>query len=256
MKGRLTRSLAISLAAHTLLFLSLAFLLPHSPVVFTAPSITFVEAQTAGSGGAKGSGDRKATPKAVMATVPAAPAVLRPATLPKAPVPQAQAAPPAQPAPQAPATLPAPGPAASAPASPGANGPTGDSGANGTGSGPGSGSGSGSGNGTTSALEPATDADPQTPIADIDPTLMGKIEPSYPPTARRLGQQGLVKVETEISAKGFVIACRVAVSSGFPSLDNAALNEVQSARFFPAMKGGKPVASKVLVPIRFQLKKP
>jgi protein TonB len=62
-----------------------------------------------------------------------------------------------------------------------------------------------------------------------------------------------VKVETDIDANGAVTACRVAVSSGFGSLDKAALDAVQQARFLPAMKNGKRVALKIVIPIRFQL---
>jgi protein TonB len=90
-------------------------------------------------------------------------------------------------------------------------------------------------------------------MADINPVSMWTIAASYPSSARLLGEEGLVKVETDINANGVVTACRVAVSSGFGSLDNAALDAVQRARFLPAMKNGRPVASKILVPIRFQL---
>ena len=82
---------------------------------------------------------------------------------------------------------------------------------------------------------------------------MWNIEAAYPSSARRLDQQGLVKIETDVDDKGFVTACRVAVSSGFPSLDKAALTAVQLARFFPAMRNGRQVASRILVPIRFRL---
>jgi len=246
-KGSLTRSLAVSLAAHALLFLFLALLIRHSPVVFYAPSITFVEAQTTGSGGARGSGDRKGTPNTVAR---AAPAVPRPTPLPKAQAQQALIQQPqaAQPAQQAPAALPAAAPAASPPA--GSAAPPDQVASGGSGGAPGSGSG------TANAFDPETDADPLIPIADINPVPMWTIAASYPSSARRLGEQGLVKVETDIDAKGLVIACRVSVSSGFPSLDSAALNAVQQARFLPAMKNGRAVASKVLIPIRFQLTRP
>jgi periplasmic protein TonB len=247
-KGSLPRSLAIALAAHALLFLFLAHLIPHGPAVFYAPSITFVEAQTTGSGGAKGNGDRKATPKAVMAAASTIPAVLKPTPQPQAPAPQPQAAQSAQ---QAPAATPTASLPASSSGSPnqvasGASSASGPTGASGSG---------GSGSGTANAFDPETDADPLTPIADINPVPMWSIAASYPSSARRLGQQGLVKVETDIDAKGLVVASRVAVSSGFPSLDNAALNAVQQARFLPAMKNGRAVASKVLIPVRFQLTK-
>jgi protein TonB len=60
-----------------------------------------------------------------------------------------------------------------------------------------------------------------------------------------------VKVEADINSGGVVIACRVAASSGFEALDNAALDSVQQARFVPAMKNGRPVPSKIVIPISF-----
>jgi protein TonB len=221
-KGSFIRALAISLATHALLFLLFALLISKGQVVSEAPSITFVE-----------SGGRKATLNTVRAAVPAMP---RPTPLPKAPVPQAQV-------PQAQGeqtTLPAAGPTANPPASSG--GPPNEVGGS-----------PGSGGGTANASPSETDAEPLSPIADINPVPLVTIAASYPPSARRLGEQGLVKVETNISAKGIVIACRVAVSSGFQSLDNAALEAVQQARFLPAMKNGRQVASKILIPIRFKL---
>jgi periplasmic protein TonB len=240
-KGSFIRALAISIAVHALLFLSFASLITKAHVVSEAPSITFVEARITGSGGAGGSGNRKAVPKAVNAAVPAMPL---PTPQQKAPPPQAQGK-------QAPlsAADPMTSPATSPPAS--SEGPPNQV-ASGESGGP-PGSGGGSGGGTASASPVETDADLQLPIADINPVPLEIIAASYPPSARRLGQQGLVKVETNISARGIVIDCRVAVSSGFPSLDNAALEAVQQARFLPAMKNGRQVASKILIPIRFKL---
>lgn len=71
--------------------------------------------------------------------------------------------------------------------------------------------------------------------------------------AKRLGQQGLVKIRADIDRNGKVTDCVVARSSGFASLDDAALDAVKNTRFMPAMKNGKPVDSILLVPIRFRL---
>ncbi len=89
--------------------------------------------------------------------------------------------------------------------------------------------------------------------ADIDPTLMQQVQVSYPAAARRLGQEGTVKVLVEVGSDGTVVSDRVYASSGHPLLDSAALEAVKKARFFPALKGGRPVVARILVPVRFRL---
>ena len=95
---------------------------------------------------------------------------------------------------------------------------------------------------------------PPVSIADIDPVPLRALGVAYPSSARRLGQEGLVKVQADIDKDGMVTEGRVSMSSGFGSLDNAALDAVRKARFMPAMKNGRPVASKIIIPIRFHLK--
>ena len=57
-----------------------------------------------------------------------------------------------------------------------------------------------------------------------------------------------------IGADGSVERAEIADSSGFDSLDDAALEAVRSRwRFVPARHGGLAVESWVLVPIRFAL---
>ncbi len=78
--------------------------------------------------------------------------------------------------------------------------------------------------------------------------------PAYPASARRRAQQGTVTVRVLVGADGSVERAEVADSSGFDALDDAALETVRSRwRFVPARRGGYPVASWVLVPIRFAL---
>ena len=78
--------------------------------------------------------------------------------------------------------------------------------------------------------------------------------PVYPNAARRREQQGTVTVRVLIGADGSVERAEVAESSGFDSLDDAALDTVRSRwRFVPARHGGLAVESWVLVPIRFAL---
>jgi len=78
--------------------------------------------------------------------------------------------------------------------------------------------------------------------------------PIYPATARRREQQGTVTVKVLVGADGSVERAEIADSSGFDSLDDAALDTVRSRwRFVPARHGGIAVESWVLVPIRFAL---
>jgi protein TonB len=77
--------------------------------------------------------------------------------------------------------------------------------------------------------------------------------PDYPEIARRRGQQGRVLVEVNVSADGMPVSVTVARSSGYPSLDSAALSAVQRWRFVPATRGGAPVAAVAEVPVRFRL---
>jgi protein TonB len=78
--------------------------------------------------------------------------------------------------------------------------------------------------------------------------------PAYPAIARRRSQQGIVTVSVLVGADGSVERAEVADSSGFDTLDDAALETVRSRwRFVPARHGGLAVESWVLVPIRFAL---
>jgi len=78
--------------------------------------------------------------------------------------------------------------------------------------------------------------------------------PVYPADARRRAEQGTVTIRVLIGADGSVEHAELAESSGFDSLDDAALDTVRSRwRFVPARHGGLAVESWVLVPIRFAL---
>jgi protein TonB len=79
--------------------------------------------------------------------------------------------------------------------------------------------------------------------------------PRYPDYARRHEQQGAVTLRVMVAADGAVRAVEIAESSGFDSLDAAALAAVRDRwRFTPARRATVPVESWVLVPIRFTLK--
>ncbi|MGO9308807.1 MAG: energy transducer TonB [Spirochaetia bacterium] len=90
----------------------------------------------------------------------------------------------------------------------------------------------------------------------ILPRPRAEILPTYPGSARRAGFEGLVKVAATVDATGAVTTTEVLVSSGHASLDTAALEAVRRALFAPALQGGKPVSSRIVIPIRFRLQSP
>ncbi len=77
--------------------------------------------------------------------------------------------------------------------------------------------------------------------------------PAYPAIARRQGHQGKVVLRVYVSAAGGADKVEVRSSSGYSTLDQAALNAVRRWRFVPARQGDQPVAAWVLVPLTFTL---
>lgn len=79
--------------------------------------------------------------------------------------------------------------------------------------------------------------------------------PNYPPTSRRLGETGVVTLQIYVNEEGKVVDARIAKSSGFKRLDEAAVKHVKRAwRFKPGTKNGKAFATWMTVPVRFVLK--
>jgi len=78
-------------------------------------------------------------------------------------------------------------------------------------------------------------------------------KPAYPKEARKRREQGLVTVGVSLDAHGYPVKCRVTGSSGFSSLDTAAVEAVSLWVFQPALSGKRAVPSEVEVPIRFEL---
>jgi protein TonB len=77
----------------------------------------------------------------------------------------------------------------------------------------------------------------------------------YPPIAQRLNQHGTTLLHLTISADGQVTDAKVATSSGYDSLDQAAIKCVTSGSwgaYKPAMQNGQPIASTYPVAIVWQ----
>jgi protein TonB len=88
----------------------------------------------------------------------------------------------------------------------------------------------------------------------VSPNYLRNPPPVYPEIARRMGQQGTVQLFVEVSAEGNAVNVVLKQSSGFGLLDAAALQSVRHWKFQPATIGGLPVASRIEVPVRFELK--
>lgn len=91
------------------------------------------------------------------------------------------------------------------------------------------------------------------PMIQATPLYEKNPLPPYPRIARRRGQEGTVFLEVFVSEKGLVSDVRIGASSGYESLDQAAVNGVRQWLFTPGMQGGGPVSMWVNVPVRFKL---
>ncbi|UCE32104.1 MAG: TonB family protein, partial [Burkholderiales bacterium] len=69
----------------------------------------------------------------------------------------------------------------------------------------------------------------------------GNEPPRYPAAARRMGDEGEVRLDVLIGADGSVKEVRLSASSGSPLLDEAAMRTVRTWRFKPATANGVPV---------------
>ncbi|MGZ3159324.1 MAG: energy transducer TonB [Burkholderiaceae bacterium] len=123
----------------------------------------------------------------------------------------------------------------------------------------------------TSLVEPATASAAPPPIkqeatpapvaskamptiaAHVDANYSQKTQPPYPALSRRLHGEGKVQLLVDVSPKGEVASILVKQSSGYPRLDEVALNTVRLWRFVPAHQGEVAVADSVVVPILFKL---
>ena len=104
------------------------------------------------------------------------------------------------------------------------------------------------------ASAPSPAAAPRQGRVDAPPRPRRNIKPDYPKGARQRGEQGDVTLEIVVSESGYVGDVRVASSSGYSELDEAAVKAVKSARFTPAKRGRQAVSSTARITLTFKLK--
>lgn len=85
------------------------------------------------------------------------------------------------------------------------------------------------------------------------PKLVSRVEPLYPASLRAEKIQGEVLVAFVVTSRGETTAVR-AVSSTHPDFEAPAVEAVSQWTFTPGVKGGRPVNTRMEVPVRFELK--
>jgi protein TonB len=85
------------------------------------------------------------------------------------------------------------------------------------------------------------------------PVLTHRVEPAYPPDAKRTRRQGWVDVTFTVEPDGTVIGATVADAEPKYVFDRAALGAVSRWQFTPGTQDGKPVASQMRQRIEFRL---
>jgi protein TonB len=91
------------------------------------------------------------------------------------------------------------------------------------------------------------------------PAIIGGLESIqrnvvYPEIAIRAGVEGTVYVMVFVDENGNVERAEVVKGIG-SGCDEAAVSAIMQAKFIPGKQNGKPVKVRVMIPIRFKLKK-
>ena len=110
--------------------------------------------------------------------------------------------------------------------------------------------------------EPEPEPAPAVPQISTGPVLLSSelsvscpelAAPVYPSISRRMGEEGKLVLRVELDEKGRVDKARVATSSGYSRLDNAALETVRKWRCKPSTREGQAVRAVALQPFNFVL---
>ena len=78
--------------------------------------------------------------------------------------------------------------------------------------------------------------------------------PLYPESAKRECEQGTVALNLRVGVDGRVEDASVATSSGYPALDDSALQAARNWRFNPARQNGTAIESTITQNVKFDLR--
>ena len=129
----------------------------------------------------------------------------------------------------------------------------------------------GEGRSVPAAAAPASPAVPTGPVTAAPAAQAGRastqpkvlpssavrylVEPmlTYPRVSRELGEQGVVRLKVLVDEQGRPKDIEVARSSGYPRLDQQAVQAMKKARFQPHLEDGQARSVWVLAPLTFNL---
>jgi len=90
-------------------------------------------------------------------------------------------------------------------------------------------------------------------VVEVKPQIVKAVSPKYPDLARKAGIEGMVYVLAIVGPDGKVRSATVARSDN-QIFNEAAVEAVMQFEFSPAYQQDRPVACKVMVPVRFVLR--
>lgn len=107
------------------------------------------------------------------------------------------------------------------------------------------------------SMPSTSEADAAPPVTPplADAAYLQNPAPVYPSQSRRRREEGQVLLEVFILVDGGVGNVRVKRSSGYPALDEAALDAVRRWRFVPARRGNEAIPYLYELPVGFSLRR-
>ena len=85
------------------------------------------------------------------------------------------------------------------------------------------------------------------------PRFLQYVQPNYPLAARQQGREGTVVLRLTIDERGSLVQVEV-VASPSDGFAESAVEAVKRSTFAPALRGGRAVASRAVLPVRFTLR--
>ena len=96
---------------------------------------------------------------------------------------------------------------------------------------------------------------PITEKPDTFPEMIKPAKPVYPSALKDAGICGVVWIKGIVMANGQIRGVQVSKSSGYPTLDTAAVVSANKCKFKPAYKNGQPVNVWVTWKVEFEIEK-
>jgi periplasmic protein TonB len=94
---------------------------------------------------------------------------------------------------------------------------------------------------------------PSPPAEAQNLSVKNRTDPVYPASSRRAGEEGTGTFRVLVSERGQPVEVSVVQSSGFPRLDQAAMDAIKKWRFAAATNGSTPVTAYTTVRVTFRL---